>query len=133
MYRPFVDIVTAAVMLDTRQFTDAKSFIEGSRRYAAWSGIDVLTPHLERVEGAEALLRGDLEASISILGSARQAFHDREMPWELARTDLWLAEAHIENRHPEEAASAIESARPVLESLGSLLEVEQARSLLERL
>lgn len=53
--------------------------------------------------------------------------------WEWAGTELWLAEAYIGAGNTDGATAAIESARPVLEVLGSLLEIERARSLLKRL
>ena len=131
--RPLVDVVMAAVMLDAGRFSDADEFIKRSREYAAWAGIEALPPHLDRLEGAKALATGDTTTAITLLTKANTDFAERGTPWELARTQLWLAEAHIASGNPDTAAEAIELARPVLERLGSLLEIERARALLARL
>jgi tetratricopeptide (TPR) repeat protein len=131
--RPLVDVVKASVLLDAGLFTDADVFIAGSREYAEWAGIVALPAHLGRLEGAKTLATGDTESAITLLTKAKKDFSELGTPWELARTELWLAEAHIESGELERAAQAIESAGPVLESLGSLPEIERARALLKRL
>jgi hypothetical protein len=128
-----VDVVKASVLLDAGLFTDADVFIAGSREYAEWAGIVALPAHLGRLEGAKTLATGDTESAITLLTKAKKDFSELGTPWELARTELWLAEAHIESGELERAAQAIESAGPVLESLGSLPEIERARGLLKRL
>ena len=130
--RPLVDVVKASVLLDAGHFTDIDGFVEGSREYAEWAGIVALPPHLDRLQGAQALAAGDTESAITLLTTAKAGFSDLRTPWELARTELWLAEAHIQSGDVGTAAKAIESAGPVLESLGSLLEIERARTLLKR-
>ncbi len=133
MVRPFVDVVKAEVLLDAGLSPTAADFIKSSREYAAWAGITGLPPHLDRLEAARALANGDSEAAIALLTAAATTFDGLGAKWELARTNLWLAEAHIETGNRDPATSAIESARPYLDSLGSLLEIERARSLLSRL
>jgi hypothetical protein len=131
--RPFVDIVRTTVMLDGGFYSDFQRFVDESREYAAWAGIDALQPHHDRLEGGKAFVDGDLETAIVKFDAARQAFERLGTPFEIARTDLWLADAHLSAGDPEAATSAIESARPVLEGLGSIPEIERARSLLLRL
>jgi hypothetical protein len=131
--RPLVDVVKASVLLDAGLFADVDVFIEGSREYAEWAGIVALPPHLDRLEGARALTTGDTSTAISLLTKAKTGFAELGTPWELARTGLWLAEAYIESGRDNNATEAIESARPVLEKTGSLLEIERARALLKRL
>ncbi len=131
--RPYVDVVRASVMLDAGLHSDAGEFISGSRRYAEWAGITALPPHLDRLEAAGALLNRDPERAIALLTNAGKVFDELGVGWELARTDLWLAEAHLAMGNREAAETAIASALPILEELGSLIEIERARSLLTRL
>ena len=133
MVRPIVDAVRAGVILDAGLFSTADEFITGSRDYAQWAGIEALPPHLDRLEAAKALEDGDPATAIAQLTEAARGFEGLGTQWELARTELWLAEAYIESGRDDNAMEAIESARPVLERLGSLLEIERARSLLARL
>jgi hypothetical protein len=133
MVRPIVDVVTASVLLEARLLSSVDEFIEGSRSYASWAGIEALSPHLDRLEAAKILADGDLETAITLLTNAAEDFDRLGMRWEVARTELWLAEAYIESGRDNNATEAIESARPVLERLGSLLEIERARILLKRL
>jgi hypothetical protein len=132
MQRPIVDIVTESVLLDAGRFSDTDAFVASSREYAARAGIKALPPHLDRLEGAKALVGGDLSTAIALLTRSRKTFDELGTPWELARTELWLVEAHIETGDRESATTALDSALPVLEGLGSLLEIERARSLLAR-
>ncbi|MEX2652307.1 MAG: adenylate/guanylate cyclase domain-containing protein [Acidimicrobiia bacterium] len=131
--RPLVDVVRAAVLLDAGLFTTASEFIDGSRDYAQWAGIVALPPHLDRLEAAKALADGDPETAIAMLTKVGGDFADLGLKWELARTELWLAEAYLGTGNRDGASRAVESARPVLEGLGSVLEIERARSLLKRL
>jgi len=133
MVRPHVDIVRASVLLDASLHSDVGEFISGSRKYAEWAGITALPPHLDRLEAAGALLNGNPETAIALLTNAGKVFDGMGARWEWARTELWLAEAYIGTGNTDGATAAIESARPVLEVLGSLLEIERARSLLKRL
>ncbi len=131
--KPFYDIVRASVLLDGGLHADAKRFIGDSRRFAEWAGINALPPHLDRLEAAGLLATGDTDSALGLLSTARTAFEGLSVPWEVARTDLWLAEAHLMKGDREPAAAAIASARPILEALGSLNEIERARSQLARL
>jgi hypothetical protein len=132
MVKPLVDTVMASVLLDARLFEDSAPFIAESRAYADWGGINALPPHLDRLEGAARLSAED-PSGLAILERARSAFADLGMKWEVARTDLWLTEGLIETGDRGKAAAALDSTRPVLDELASLLEIERARSLLERI
>jgi len=131
--RPCFDIMRASVMLDSGLHSRAEDFIIGSRSFAASAGIKALPPHLDRLEGAGLLARGSHDAAIELLASAVDAFGQLEVPWEVARTNLWLAEAHSAMGDSDAASAAVGSAQPILEELGSLLEIKRARSLLARL
>jgi tetratricopeptide (TPR) repeat protein len=133
LVRPHVDIVIASAMLDGGLYSDAEEFIADSRSYAEWAGIDALPPHLDRLEAAGLLANGDSEPAINLLGKALAGFENLEVPWEVARTQLWLADAYLATSNREGAANAIAAAQPILESLGSLNEIERARSLLAQL
>jgi class 3 adenylate cyclase len=132
MVRPLVDTVVASVLLDARLFADSSDFIAQTRGYAEEGGIIALPPHLDRLEGA-ARLAEEAPGGLESLGRARATFADLGMKWEVARTDLWLAEGHIQTGDQAKAAAAIDSTRVVLDELTSLPEIERARSLLERL
>ena len=133
MVRPLVDVVKSEVLLDAGLASTAGEFIKGSRDYAAWAGVRALPPHLDRLQAADALANGDPETAIALLTAAATTFDGLGAKWELARTNLWLAEAHIGTGNRDGATSALEAAQPVLEGLGSLLEIERARDLLTRL
>jgi hypothetical protein len=132
MVRPLADIAGAGARLDAREFGDAPEFIASSRDFADSSGIDILIPHLDRLEGAVALGAGELDRAIGLMAGARLGFSTRDMPWEVARSDLWLAEARLTAGDPVAARTALDAALPVLERLGSLSEIDHARGLLRR-
>jgi len=133
MVRPLVSVVKADVLLEGGIFSDADEFIIGSRDYARWAGITALPPHLDRLEAAIGLSNGDPVTAIALFLKARKGFDSLDAKWELARTELWLAEAYIEIGDGMGATRALESAGPVVEELGSLLEIERTRVLLARL
>ncbi|MGC2241324.1 MAG: hypothetical protein WA726_10835, partial [Acidimicrobiia bacterium] len=71
--------------------------------------------------------------ALSELVDAREAVNGLGMSWEVARTDLWMAEALLDMGNQLEARSALETALPTLERLGSLNEIERSRTLFDRL
>ncbi len=131
--RPFLDAVRASILLDAGMLDDVEDFIVDSLEYARWSGVMALPPHLERLRAAARLRAGDPSRALSGLAGSREAFDSLGMRWEVARTDLWMAEALLEMGNQLEARSALETALPILETLGSLIEIDRSRTLLDRL
>ncbi len=130
--RPFLDAIRANIRLDAEQFDDVEEFINESLAYAEWSGVSALPPHLKRLRAAAALRMGDPISALTRFAGAREDFARLGMSWETARTDLWMAEALIAMGNGIEARSALDNALPTLESLGSLIEIDRARALLDR-
>jgi hypothetical protein len=131
--RPFIDAVRASILLDAGMLDDVDEFIVDSLEYARWSGVVALPPHLERLRAAARLRAGDPAGALSELAEAREAFDRLGMSWEVARTDLWMAEALLDMGNQLEARSALETALPTLERLGSLNEIERSRTLFDHL
>ena len=133
LVKPIVEVAGASARIDAREFSDAERFMAEARSYADGNGIEALHPHLDRLSAALALDLGDTARAIDQLLNARSGFSVLGVPWEVARTDLWLAEGFIVSRDVASAVKALDAALPVLEELGSLIEIERARELLTRI
>ena len=82
--------------------------------------------------GACRLARGDAAAAIEPLTRARDGFGVLGARWEAALAHLWLGEAQLAADVPGVHESA-QAALDVFEELGSVQELEHARSLLSRI
>jgi hypothetical protein len=93
----------------------------------------LLPPHVSRAQGRLAMARGDTTAAVDALERARLAFDAVGARYEVAVTDLALAEALSRAGRSRDAIAAVESATPVVTGLRSRREIEQATLLRRRL
>ncbi len=128
---PFGDTVRSEIMLDHQRFEHAESFLKGSRAFAAAGKIELLEPHLSRLEGAAALQSGNLDRALGLLEKARAGFKGLMMRWELARTDLLLAKALREHGRPNEARRLAAGALTVFDDMSSIREIGLANQFLD--
>lgn len=104
-----------------------------ARSHAAECGLLVLPFFADRLEGREALARGNPAAAISPLESASAGFDSVEARWERARTDLDLANARLALGDAAATSARLDGAVPTFEELRSVRELAHARELLARL
>ncbi|MCH8983165.1 MAG: AAA family ATPase [Acidobacteria bacterium] len=126
VFKPLLDIVTATVMFDHRQFEAAEEFLEQARNFATDANILVAFPHYDRLQGAMADKQGDLDTALSLLQKARSGFEKTKVPWEVARTNLALARVHKTSGDVDDARHLAAGALTVFADLRSLREISQA-------
>ena len=72
---------------------DASAVVADARAWAATTGLHVLPAFADRLEGQAAVAGGNVQVGIELLQRARATFERSAAAWELARTDLLLAES----------------------------------------
>lgn len=130
---PFKDRVVAELLAVSARWNDVPRFLAESRAYAREAGLRVLPAYLDRLEGRTAMAEGRLDEGIALLERSRAGFEGLSARWELARTELLLAEALTTTGRRHEALSLLDRANTVFEELGSLLEIRRARDLADGL
>jgi class 3 adenylate cyclase/tetratricopeptide (TPR) repeat protein len=108
----------------------AESTVAEARAFAERALVEALPLHADRLEGRAALARGDTAHAVDALTRARAGFGDLEARWEQALSSLCLAEAY-RARAVGEWRAAAEAALRVFDELGSVRELDRARSLLD--
>ena len=96
-----------------------------ARAWAAEARLRALPIHADRLEGRAAFAAGDTAKAITLLSSAHEAFGAIGARWDQALSAMWLGEAR-----GDEGRDLIEAALVVFSELGSVREIERARSLL---
>ncbi|MEO8230202.1 MAG: hypothetical protein ABI628_10640 [Chloroflexota bacterium] len=110
-------------------WAEAAAVVAEARDWADRTGLRFLPAVADRLEGQAALAAGDHERAVRSLAAARDHFAGLEVPWERARTELWLGEAYLAAGDPAEAATAARSALETFRALGAQVEVERAAAL----
>jgi tetratricopeptide (TPR) repeat protein len=103
------------------------------RAAAQGSGLLALPAFADRLEGRAASAAGDYDRAAGLLTKARDVFAKLEARWEVACTDLSLAEARIGAGNRDSAAQTLSQALRMFEDLRSNRETTRARELLEGL
>jgi class 3 adenylate cyclase len=103
-----------------------------AREFAEQALLDALPLHADRLDGRAALARGDATAATDLLTRAGDGFMEIGALWEAALARVWLGEAELAADAPGARASA-QAALEVFDELGSVQELEHARSLLSRI
>ena len=130
--RPLMLQIWAEAMADAGRFDDAPTLLETGRAFAHAGGLAPLVAHLDALEGRMLLASGDRVGAIEVLRRARADLAGRDARWDVARIDLTLAEALLEDR-PEEARERLDDATLEFERVGSALELDRAGALRRRL
>jgi class 3 adenylate cyclase len=131
-HRPLVEIVAAEILAIGRRWSEVPAFLEPTRAYAEEAGLLALPAVLDRLEGSAALAAGDPARAVPLLDRARTRQDELGASWEVARTDLVLAQAHLDLGRPEEAADAATRARGMFAALGAVRDLEACEALLAR-
>jgi len=84
------------------------------------SGSPSVSGVADRLDGAAALVGGDVARAVALLRAARQRFDDLKMAWEAARTGRLLALALERAGRPDQAASESTTAGQTLAALGAV-------------
>ncbi len=131
--RPIEDQVRAVALAEHELWDEAPGFLERSRAFAAKGELRALPIHLDRLEGRAAVATGEPERGVQLLRRSSAGFSTLQARWEKACTDLSLADALVQSGRPDEAGATLTPTVGVFEELGSLLEIERSRQLLEKL
>jgi hypothetical protein len=119
------------VVAELRRWDLAEATVAEARAFAERALGEALPLHADRLEGRAALARGETAHAVEALACARAGFAASGARWEAALASLWLAEAFRAAGDEGEAQLAAETALHVFVELGSVRELEHARSLLD--
>jgi hypothetical protein len=112
---------------------EAGEVLERTRAHAEEAGLLALPLMADRLEGRAALAAGDADRAVDLLGRARDGLAELGAGWEVACTDLSLAEALLQMERREETATLLSAALAVFDRLRSVQELERTRELLTKL
>lgn len=130
---PFIKQVVAVVLAEAGRWEDVSAFVAQGRAYATEAELRALPVHLDRLEGRASLAAGRSEEGLAILETARAGFERLGARWDVACTDLSIAEGLAAAGRREEARARLEMATFVFDELSSLREIERSRKLAKRL
>jgi class 3 adenylate cyclase len=117
------------VVGEQRDWEHAPTVLETARAEADVGEQLSLPLYADRLEGRAAAAAGDVDRAAELLGRSAHGFAELEARWEEAWSRLLLAEA-LWSSHRERAERELAAALPVFEELGSVRELERARTLL---
>jgi len=126
--RPLTEQLHASLFAESGRLDSARAFLERSRSYAAEAGVVALPIHLDRLEALVRMRQGD-DGGLDQLRDAREGLDGLGARWEVARTDLWLAEELGRRGVTDEARERLAQAERVFDELRSVSELERAREL----
>jgi class 3 adenylate cyclase len=121
------------VVAELARWELADDTVAEARAFAERALLQALPFHADRLEGRAALARGDGAGAAGSLTRAREGFAGLGARWDEALAALWLGEAQLTLEATGEARSAARAAYAVFDELRSVRELEQARSLLDRI
>ncbi|MEK6191549.1 MAG: adenylate/guanylate cyclase domain-containing protein [Chloroflexota bacterium] len=108
---------------------EAPAIVAEAREWADRTGLRFLPAVADRLEGQAALAAGEHDRAADYLGRARDTFTTLEVPWECARTELWLAQAYFAAGRLSESATAAQAALATFRELKAPTEISEAKSL----
>jgi class 3 adenylate cyclase len=130
--RPLMLQIWGEAMADADRFDGAGVLLETGRALARAGGLGALAAHLDALDGRVALASGDRAGAVEALRRARTDLDARGARWDVARIDLSLAEASLED-HPDDGRVLLDDATREFARVGSVLELDRARALRRRL
>lgn len=133
VHRPFLDMIMAEIMFDLRRLDGVEVFLADAREFAANNTEIIAAPHMDRLEGLAALSSGEHEESIRSFNRAKEGFIRIKTIWDVARTDLALAEAHRELGNTDLARSLASRSLEVFSDMSSIREIGRANAFLSDL
>jgi hypothetical protein len=128
---PTVLEATCDIVAELERWDLAEATVTEARAFAERALLEALPLHADRLEGRAALARGKTTHAVDSLTRARNGFAAIGARWEAALASLWLAEAFRAAGDESEAQLAADTALHVFVELGSVRELEHARSLLD--
>jgi hypothetical protein len=133
VYRPRELEARCALIVEEQSWAEAEEVIDAARRFAHEGQLIALPLHAARLEGHLLRSRSQLAAARGCLELALAGFASLNAQWEVARTELVLAEVLIGLEQVEEAASRLEHAEATFARLRVPRELAHARTLLDSL
>jgi class 3 adenylate cyclase/tetratricopeptide (TPR) repeat protein len=133
VYRPRELEARCALIAEEQSWAEAEEVIDAARRFAHEGQLIALPLHAARLEGHLLRSRGQLADARDSLELARAGFASLNAQWEVARTELVLAEVLIGLEQVEEAASRLEHAEATFARMRVPRELAHARKLLDSL
>jgi tetratricopeptide (TPR) repeat protein len=127
---------TAVAYAGTGEIERAREFARVARELAHEYGSNVFLGLAYQATGMVEMLGGDHARSFDAFREARTYFQAIPQAYEVARSDLMLAFAHVRRGRPADipvAAKLLGKALPVFIQLGATASAAQARSMLRQL
>jgi tetratricopeptide (TPR) repeat protein len=133
VYRPRELEARCALIVEEQSWAEAEGAIDAARRFAHEGQLIALPLHAARLEGHLLRSRGELDAARECLEHALEGFAALNAQWEMARTELVLAEVLIGLEKADDAASLLEHSEATFARLRVPRELGHARTLLDSL
>ena len=114
-----VEVLVAADDLDA-----AAAACTDLKRHAEGAGTPLLSALADHARGTVVLAEGDAGEALSHLRRACRAFHEIDLPYEAARSEVRIAEACLALGDPESARLSLDAARATFARLGAAPDLE---------
>ena len=114
------------IAADTGEWHEVNGLVALARAEALRCGLEALPCWVDRLEGARALGAGDTEGAIEFFRRASLGFERLGARWDLARSDLALAQALKETGRAQEAAALLQPGIAFFAKVGAKPEHEAA-------
>ena len=128
--RPLGYAVRCDLTADAGRWDEADSVAAEVLEWAERAGLEALPFFARRLSGRAALAAGDEPLAVELLRSAASSFAELGARWEVARTELSLAEALV--AAGLDPSDPLHDALATFERLGALREAAAVRALEER-
>jgi class 3 adenylate cyclase len=120
-------------LAELEAWDEMPEFIRSARDVSEKGGLLALPAYADRLEGRAVLAAGNPGDAVRLLRQASETFVRIGARWEVAFTELHLAEAQLRAGDGQSARAGLDHVSPVFEELSSLREIDRARDLLARL
>ena len=123
--REVIVLGAAVVVLVAAGDLDAAAIAcTGLQAHAEGAGTPLLTALADHARGTIVLAEGDAGDALAHLRRACRAFHQIDLPYEAARSEVRIAEACLALGDPESARLALDAARATFARLGATPDLE---------
>ena len=122
----------SVLIVEEGTWDEAASVVEAARRHAEEARAIGLAFHADRLEGHLLRERGDAAAARMSFSRALEGFASLNARWEVAQTQLALAETLLDLGSPDEARPLLAEAEETFARLRVPRELARARALRER-
>jgi len=125
--RPMASAVWADMLGDAGDWEAVGTFVADETAYAERARTRLLPPYLRRLTGRRALANGEPDVARADLTTAIAGFEQIPVPWDVARTQVFLADAFHATGDDVSARRCLDAALPTFQRLRSVADLAGVR------